>query len=138
MSEDRSLTVLAIDFGLARTGVAIGNTITGGARPLETIQTEQNDVRFGRIAELVAEWQPDLFVIGLPLDPRGADTPLSRRVRRFGNQLGGRFGLPVEFVDERHSSAIAEDALKTGRDEKARIDAAAAAVILQAWLDQRP
>ncbi len=138
MSEARSLTVLAIDFGLARTGVAIGNTVTGGARPLETIQTDQNDARFRRIAELVAEWQPEMFVVGLPLDSQGGDTALTRRVRRFGNQLGGRFGLPVEFTDERYSSAIAEEALKTGRDEKARLDAAAAAVILQAWLDQRP
>lgn len=138
MSEARALTVLAIDFGLARTGVAIGNTVTGGARPLETIESEQNAVRFRRIADLLAEWRPDVLVVGLPVDQRGADTALTRRVRRFGNQLGGRFGLPVEFIDERYSSTVAEDGLKTGRGGKARIDAAAAAVILQAWLDQRP
>lgn len=137
MSEPLAQTVLAIDFGLARTGVAIGNTVTGGARPLETIQTEQNAARFIRIGQLVAEWRPDRVVVGLPLDAAGADTELTRRVRRFGNQLQGRFGLPVEFVDERYSSAVAEDAVKVGRDGKARIDAAAAAVILQAWLDQR-
>lgn len=137
MSETRSLTILAFDFGLARTGVAIGNTVTGGGRPLETIETERNDARFGRIGELVDEWHPDILVVGLPVDADGADTGLTRRVRRFGNQLGGRFGLPVEFVDERHTSAIAEGALKAGREGKARVDAAAAAVFLQAWLDQR-
>jgi putative Holliday junction resolvase len=130
-------TILAFDFGLARTGVALGNTLTGGARPLETIETAENARRFARIAELVAEWRPDLLVLGLPLDPEGADTPLCTRIRRFGQQLHGRFGLPVKLVDERYSSAVAEDALRPGRADKAMVDAAAAAVILQAWLDQQ-
>lgn len=130
-------TVLAFDFGLKRTGVAIGNTLTGGARPLVTIAAAENATRFAAVAKLIGEWQPALLVVGMPLAPDGGDTALARRARRFGNQLGGRFGLPVKFVDERFSSAVVEAGLYPGREDKAAIDAAAAAVILQAWLDQQ-
>ncbi len=130
-------TVLAFDFGLKRTGVALGNTLTGGARPVCTIETAGNDKRFERIGQLIAEWQPDLLVVGLPLGNDGGETPIAKRVKRFGQQLGGRFGLPVKFVDERYSSAVVEDAIRPGRNNKAEVDAAAAAVILQAWLDQQ-
>ena len=130
-------TILAFDFGLKRTGVAVGNTLTGGARPLTTIETAENAKRFARIEELLAEWQPDFLVVGVPFDQNGGETPMVRRARRFGQQLGGRYGLPVKFVDERYSSAVVEDALRPGKDDKAAVDAAAAAVILQAWLDQQ-
>ena len=130
-------TVLAFDFGLKRTGVALGNTLTGGARPLLTIETAENARRFERIAAIIAEWKPDLLVVGLPFDEAGGATPMVRRARRFGHQLSGRFGLPVKFVNERYSSVVAEDALRPGRADKAAVDSAAAAVILQAWLDQR-
>jgi putative Holliday junction resolvase len=136
LSDSGTQTILGFDFGLTRTGVALGNTLTGGARPLLTIETPENAKRFEAIARLIAEWTPARLIVGLPLDGAGADTDISRRVRRFGNQLGGRFGLPVEFVDERHTSAVAEHALKAGRSGKAAVDAAAAALILQAWLDQ--
>ena len=131
-------TLLAFDFGLKRTGVAVGNTISGGARPLTTIVAEENDKRFAAIAALIQEWQPQRLLVGLPLAPDGAETEISKRARRFGNQLHGRFGLPVEFADERYSSAVAEDAIKPSRADKHKIDAAAAAIILQAWLDQHP
>lgn len=130
-------TILAFDFGLKRTGVALGNTLTGGARPLITIETAENAERFERIAAILAEWKPDLLVVGLPFDEAGGDTPMVRRARRFGHQLSGRFGLPVKFADERYSSAVVEDAIRPGRADKAIVDSAAAAVILQAWLDQR-
>ena len=130
-------TILAFDFGLKRTGVALGNTLTGGARPLTTIETAENAIRFARIEALLAEWQPDFLVVGVPFDQNGGETPLARRARRFGQQLGGRYGLPVKFVDERYTSAVVEDAMRPGRGDKAAVDAAAAAVILQAWLDQQ-
>lgn len=126
-------TVLAFDFGEKRIGVALGNTISGGARPLTTIDAGETSQRFAEIAALLAQWSPERLVVGLPLDDTGADTAMTRRARRFGNQLHGRFGLPVEFVDERYSSAVVEAGF--GRADKARVDAAAAAVILQAWLD---
>ena len=129
-------TLLGFDFGLKRIGVAIGNTVTGAARPLGTVQSEANATRFAAIAVWIDKWQPDALVVGKPLDVEGRVTEMTVRAERFGRQLAGRFGLPVKFADERFSSAVSEDALKPGRADKAKIDAAAAAVILQAWLDE--
>lgn len=130
-------TLLGFDFGLKRVGVAVGNSITAGARPLTTIEAADNATRFSAIERLIAEWTPALLVVGLPLNTQGTETDLTRRAKRFGNQLHGRFHLPVEFVDERYTSVIAESSIKAGRQGKAAVDAAAAALILQAWLDQR-
>ena len=132
----RAQTLLGFDFGLKRIGVAIGNTVTGSARPLATLEAESNDERFTAIAAWIKEWQPQLLVVGKPVDADGRATDMTLRAERFGRQLAGRFGLPVKFADERHTSALAEDALKPNRDNKAMIDAAAAALILQAWLDE--
>ena len=129
-------TLLAFDFGLRRIGVALGNTLTASARPLKTIDAESNDVRFAKIADFIREWSPDGLIVGRPLDTEGRATDITARAERFGRQLQGRTGLPVKFADERYSSAVAEDALKVGRAGKHEIDAAAAAVILQAWLDE--
>jgi putative holliday junction resolvase len=131
--------VLGFDYGRARVGVAIGNTLTRAARPLGTIAAERTDERFAAIAAYLQEWCPARLVVGLPLDANGCDTPLTGAARRFAARLTGRFGLPVEFVDEGHTSAVAEHAMKPkGPADKAAIDAAAAALILQAWLDRTP
>ena len=130
-------TLLAFDFGLKRTGVAVGNTVTGSARPLVTVDATDNVKRFAAIAGLIAEWGPSTLIVGRPLNTSGEATEMTARAERFARQLQGRFGLPVKFADERYSSAAAGDALKVGRKDKQKIDAAAAAIILQAWLDEQ-
>lgn len=130
------VTILGFDFGLKRVGVALGNTVTASARPLATIDAEENDARFKAIAAWIREWQPDLLVVGRPLNAQGDVTDMTRRAERFGRQLAGRFGLPVKFCDERYSSVEAEAAIRPRREDKASVDAAAAAVILQAWLNE--
>lgn len=122
-------SVLAFDFGLKRIGVAIGNTLVRQAQPLTVITAESNDARFAAIAALVAEWQPQRFVVGLPLHPDGAEHEMTARCRRFANQLGGRFGKPAVLVDERYSSAV----IQAKRGDV--IDAKAAAIILQQYFD---
>jgi putative Holliday junction resolvase len=124
-------TLLAFDFGTKKIGVAIGNTLIGQARPLEIIRSEVRNVRFARIADLLAEWQPQRVVVGLPLATDGGEQEASGRARRFANQLNGRFGVSVELVDERGSSMQAQALLGTNEDD----DAMAAAVILQRYLD---
>lgn len=133
-----SETVMAFDFGEKRIGVAIGETLLGEARALATIAESANDRRFAAIGRLVAEWRPSRLVVGLPRHLDDAEHEFAARCKRFARQLEGRYRLPVELADERYSSAIAEAAM-TGdkRKNKARLDAAAAAVILQAWFDQR-
>ena len=138
-------SVLAFDFGVKRIGVAIGIQLgswpgtgrSGPARTLATIDSEANDARFAAIATLIAEWQPVLLLVGRPLNDDGTPHEMTARCERFAKQLRGRFRLPVEDVDERFSSTIADASLRerglSWQQRKARIDAEAALVILQSW-----
>lgn len=118
---------LAFDFGLRRVGVASGNSITRQATPMKTMSAE-GEQRFAEIARLIAQWQPDALVVGVPFHPDGAAHDNTRRARRFARQLHGRFGLPVHEVDERYTTT--ESAAAGARD----LDAASAAVILDQFL----
>lgn len=122
-------TVLAFDFGLKRIGVAVGNTVIRQAQPLTVIAAVTNDAKFAAIAALLSEWTPARCVVGLPLQPDGAEHQMTLRCRRFANQLHGRFGLETVLVDERYSSAV----LEARRGEL--IDDRAAAIILQQYFD---
>ncbi|MDR1063364.1 MAG: Holliday junction resolvase RuvX [Azoarcus sp.] len=133
--------LLGFDFGLARIGVATGELETGLASALATVGGEVRAARFAAISRLIEEWQPVALIVGLPrpLDGEGAHA-LEPRCRRFANQLHGRFGLPVLFADERLSSVEAERGMReTGmrhwRARKEKLDAAAARLILQHFLD---
>jgi putative Holliday junction resolvase len=134
-------TVLAFDFGEQRTGAAVGDTTVGIAHPLTTITAEDKKTRYAAIAALVHEWRPALLVVGLPAHLDGAEHELSRLARKFARELGGRFNLPVELVDERLTSASAESSLAeagvASRKRKPVIDQVAAQHILQAWLDEQ-
>jgi putative Holliday junction resolvase len=121
---------LAFDFGTRRVGVACGNNLLGKAQPLRTLVGE-GDARFAAIASLVREWQPDALVIGVPFHPDGAEHENTRRARRFGRQLHGRFGLAVHEVDERYTTT---EAISQGAVDA---DAAAAALILEQFLRQQ-
>jgi putative Holliday junction resolvase len=120
-------TFLALDFGLKRTGVAVGNRLLRTAQPQSTIHAE-GDARFARIAERLREWQPDALVVGVPFHPDGAEHENTLRARRFARQLRGRFNLPVFEVDERYSTT---EALASGARDA---DAGAACIILEQFL----
>lgn len=127
-------TLLALDYGTKKIGVAIGNTLTRQARPLTILVSDTRDQRFAALADLLGQWQPDRIVVGLPLTLDGGEQYASTRCRRFANQLKGRFGAVVELVDERGSSLEAQELLGTNEAD----DAAAAAVILQRYFDTLP
>ena len=120
-------TFLAFDYGLKRTGVAVGNRLLKTATPQGTIAAE-GDARFAPVARAIAEWQPDALVVGVPYHPDGASHDNTRRAQRFARQLRGRFGLPVYEVDERYSTTEALAA--NARDA----DAASACIILEQFL----
>ena len=122
---------LAFDFGTRRVGVASGNTLTRTATPLRTVAAE-GDARFAALGALIAEWQPDALVVGVPYHPDGAPHDNTARAQRFARQLHGRFRLPVHEVDERYSTTEAHAA---GASD---IDAASAAVILEQFLKALP
>ena len=100
------MTVLAFDFGLKRIGVAVGNTLIRQAQPLQVIDEATNDGKFDAIAQLLAEWQPQRVIVGLPLHPDGAEHEMSVRCRRFANQIHCRFGIETVLIDERYTSAV--------------------------------
>jgi putative Holliday junction resolvase len=123
-------TVLGFDFGLKRIGVAVGNTLLRQAQPLKIISAATNDGKFAEIAGLIEAWAPARCIVGLPLHPDGAEHEMTVRCRRFANQLHGRYGVEAILIDERYSSAV----LTQHRGE--RIDAEAAALILQQYFDE--
>ena len=127
----RPQSFLSFDFGTRRVGVASGNTLLKSAQPLTTVNAE-GDARFERIAKLVADWQPDALVVGVPFHPDGAPHDNTRRAQRFARQLHGRFHLPVHEVDERYTTT---EALSDGA---ADVDAASAALILEQYFREHP
>ena len=118
---------LAFDYGLKRTGVAVGTRLLGTASPQKSIHAE-GKARFVQVAERIREWQPDALVVGVPFHPDGAEHENTLRARRFVRQLQGRFGLPVFEVDERYSTT---EALASGAGDA---DAASACIILEQFL----
>lgn len=122
---------LAFDFGTKRVGVASGNTLTRTATPLKTIAAE-GDARFAALGALIAEWQPEALVVGVPYHPDGAPHDNTARAQRFARQLHGRFRLPVHEVDERYTTTEAHAA---GASD---VDAASAAIILEQFLKALP
>ncbi|WP_116138735.1 Holliday junction resolvase RuvX [Trinickia diaoshuihuensis] len=131
----REATLLAFDYGEKRIGVAIGNVLTRHARALVVVPNRNREFRFEAMAKLIGEWKPDALVVGLPCHPDGTPHEMTQLAKRFGNQLNGRFNLPVAWVDERYSSVEADlDMRESGRVADMR-DAEAARIILQQYLD---
>jgi len=129
MKKGAELTVMAFDFGTRRIGVAVGNTLTCLGQPIKTIAESSSDAAFKAIQGLLQEWQPNRLVVGLPYHPDGAEHEMSAKARRFGNQLYGRFHLPVEWVDERYTTAVLEGDL----DMRDNLDAESAVLILEQY-----
>ena len=133
-------TILAFDFGLRRIGVAVGQDVTGSASPLGTVTNGPDGVDHARIRELIHEWQPSILVVGLPTHADGTDAEITSAARAFAQELLCH-DLPVETVDERHTSIEAERLLKNARQKGSRgrvargdVDAAAAVMIAERYL----
>ncbi|MDO8321130.1 Holliday junction resolvase RuvX [Rhodoferax sp.] len=124
-------TFMALDFGLKRTGFAVGNRILRTAQPQGTISAE-GKARFEKVAQQLKTWQPDALVVGVPFHPDGAAHENTVRARRFARQVHGRFNLPVFEVDERYTTT---EAHAMGAVDA---DAAAACIILEQFLRSLP
>jgi putative Holliday junction resolvase len=127
--------VLAFDFGERRIGVAVGDRALRIALPLETIDAAVESERLSRIDALVRDWDPVLFVVGLPVNLDGTQHPLAARAEAFARMLERRCGRPVGMIDERYSSSEASQVLREagirGRSQKAHLDSFAAKTILE-------
>ena len=137
----KTIIVLAFDYGTRRIGVAVGNSITGQGQALAPISADQDDARFAQIAARIAEWAPDQLVVGLPCHPDGTEHAMTAKAKRFGNQLHGRFGLPVAWVDERYTSAVLENDPRFSngghKSKGASLDSESARLILEQYFLER-
>jgi putative Holliday junction resolvase len=131
-------TLIGFDFGERRIGVAVGETSTRIANPLGAIEERANEERFRAIGRIVDEWQPVGFVVGRPRHSDDSEHAIAKLAEKFARRLESRYHLPVEFIDETLTSAIAESELReirTRASRKSDVDALAAAMILQSYLD---
>jgi putative Holliday junction resolvase len=134
--------VLAFDFGTRRIGVAVGQTLTRTSSAAGTLAAAAGAPDWAAVDTCIARWAPGRLLVGLPYNRDGSDTTTTAACRAFGDELARRSGLPVEFVDERLTSAAAYDELRSERRSGARarrirpedIDANAARLILATWM----
>lgn len=134
-----SMTMLSFDFGTKSIGVAIGQQLTGTARPLTALKANDGAPDWNKIEALLKEWQPDRVVVGLPLNMDGTEQPLTVRARKFANRLHGRFGVQIELHDERLSTVEARAELFERGGfralSKGSVDSLSAVIILESWFE---
>jgi putative Holliday junction resolvase len=116
--------VLALDYGSARTGVAVSDPTGTVARPLGVVERATTEAGLARLRELIAEEQPERVIVGLPLTLRGEHGEQARETERFVQRLRGAVDTPVELFDERFTSVLADGD-----------DARAAAHLLSSYLE---
>jgi putative Holliday junction resolvase len=137
----KSRTALGFDFGMKNIGIAIGQELTGTANPLTAIKARDGIPNWDTIGQLLKEWQPDILIVGLPLNMDGTEQEMTAAAKRFGNRLQGRFNLPVEWQDERLSTyeALDQMGIRSKMDSRQRsdVDQLSAQLILQSWLNQQ-
>jgi putative Holliday junction resolvase len=133
---------LGVDLGRARIGLALADDVVRTARPLSAVAHRSQEADVAAIGEVVREYEVSTAVVGLPLNMDGTEGPAARHARSFADALARALGVRVELHDERLSSFEAESRLRdqgfSARESRRRVDAEAAAVILQGWLDGRP
>lgn len=132
---------LGLDLGRATIGLALADEVLRTARPLRTLRRRGEAEDLAALRAVVAEYEVERAVLGLPLNMDGSEGPSARMARAFAVRLEGALGIPVELFDERLSTFEAESRLRelgfSARAQRDKVDAEAAAVILQGWLDRR-
>ncbi|MFK8042810.1 Holliday junction resolvase RuvX [Congregibacter sp.] len=133
--------VLAFDYGLRQIGVAVGNSGLGTSQPLTILKARDGQPNWAEVTALCKEWEPDLLLIGDPLNMDGTVSDFAQRARKFARRLEGRLGIAIEMVDERLSSFEVKqqqkDAGHSGDYHESPVDDLAAELILKDWLRQQ-
>jgi len=131
---------LGVDLGRVRIGLALADDVLRTARPLLVVTRRDQAADLAAISEAAREYEVERVVLGLPLNMDGSEGPSARLARAFAPKLEAALGVPVELHDERLSTFEAEIRLRdqgfSAKDRRSRVDAEAAAVILQGWLDR--
>lgn len=129
-------TLLGFDYGPSKIGIAVGQTLTGSATPLDTLRSVQEKPDWEGIGRLIDEWHPEALVVGLPFNMDDTEAEIAPRARRFARQLEGRYHLPVHLADERLTSLEAKRQLGRKPKKIEELDAIAAKLILETWLSE--
>lgn len=134
-------TILCFDYGTKSIGVAVGSELTGSATLLAALKAKDGIPDWQHIERLIQEWQPQLLLVGLPLNMDGSEQEFTARTRKFANRLHGRFGLPIAYHDERLSTADARSRLFTEGGyrnlSKDKVDSLSAQIIFEGWYEQQ-
>jgi putative Holliday junction resolvase len=134
-------TLLAFDYGLSQIGVAVGNTLSNTSQPLTVLSARDGVPQWSEVEALLRDWEPDLIVVGLPLNMNGSESEMSVRAKKFARRLEGRFAVTTTMVDERLSSFEAKSLLEKqghrGNYKEVPADALAAQLILNSWFEYR-
>lgn len=132
--------ILAFDFGTKRIGVAVGQELTGTATALDPISADNGIPNWNILAGLVDRWQPDAFVVGIPLNMDDSRGEMAIRAQKFCQRLQGRFHRPSYSMDERLSSFAAKADIAGGLQKKGNtsVDSFSAKLILESWFREQP
>jgi len=135
-------TLMGFDFGTQRIGIATGQRLTAGTQALNPIKAKDGIPNWDNLQRVIDEWQPDAFVVGLPLNMDGTPSEMSRRAAKFARRLEGRYHRPAYTQDERLTSYEAKGmVIEQGghRDFGANsVDGLAAQLILESWMGEHP
>ena len=121
--------IMGFDFGMKRIGVAVGQKVTQTASGLTVVQACDGIPRWEQLDKLILDWQPEKFIVGLPLNMDGSKSEMSQKAHKFSRRMSSRYNIPSEMFDERLTSFEARE-----HEEKTHIDAIAARLILESWL----
>ena len=130
---------LGLDYGRRRMGAAIGQNRIGAARPMPVIPVKGREPDWRTLDKIVAQWSPDVIVLGKPTNLDGSTHELNDEIQALGNRFKKRYETAVFFVDEHLSSQMAIEKKKAG--SKSPLDSIAAGLILETWFegqDDRP
>lgn len=132
---------MALDIGEVRVGIAISDPGERVASPVTVLPSAEVKACAKPFMRVLEDWEPELLVSGLPYTLSGEEGPQAARIRAFAAEVSKRTGIPVEFSDERLSSAEAKRSLRekgmSEREMRGKIDMIAASIFLQSWLDAR-
>ena len=127
------MQIVAFDFGEKKIGVAVGQTATCTSSPLQVIFNKNGKVNWFEISTLLDEWQPDLIIVGKPLNMDGTDSEIMKKVEKFHKKLRDLYDAKFEYIDERLTTFEARQILKENKPDE--VDADAATILIDNWFE---
>lgn len=140
-----ALTVFALDYGTKKLGVAVGQTLTRTAMGIAVLPVKNLEPDWAQLDALVQRWKPGHFVVGMPYNMDGSDNAMTEKAQKFAMSVSARYDRHCDTIDERLSTREAreitrENAQRIGKrpDDRAKVDAMAAQLLLEQWFDANP